>query len=62
MWEEENILINQLEQLKVAGQLLNHTILYVVPVEKSALELFNEIDNNIFKNSSMSKYHGVVIK
>ncbi|KAK4706299.1 hypothetical protein R3W88_034145 [Solanum pinnatisectum] len=38
MCEEENILISQLEELKVEGQLLDHTFIDVVIVEKSTLE------------------------
>ena len=59
MCEEEKILISQLEELKVEGQLLDHTFIDVVIVEKSTLELCNEVDNIIFKNSSMCKYEGV---
>ncbi|KAK4733897.1 hypothetical protein R3W88_008158 [Solanum pinnatisectum] len=55
----KKILISQLEELKVEGQLLDHTFIDVVIVEKSTLELCNEVDNIIFKNSSMCKYEGV---
>ena len=47
--EEEKILINQLEELKFEDQLLDYTYIDVVPVEKSALELCNEVDNIIKK-------------
>jgi len=59
MCEEEKILISQLEELRVEGQLLDYTVIDVVTVEKSALELCNEVDNIIFKNSSMCKYEDV---
>ncbi|KAK4731661.1 hypothetical protein R3W88_024649 [Solanum pinnatisectum] len=59
MCEEEKIRIRQLEELKVEGQLLDHNFIDVVIVEKSTLELCNEDDNIIFKNSSMCKYEGV---
>ncbi|KAK4713446.1 hypothetical protein R3W88_019353 [Solanum pinnatisectum] len=59
MCEEEKILISQLEELKVEGQLLDHTFIDIVIVEKSTVELCNEVDNIIFKNSSMCKYEGV---
>ncbi|KAK4707008.1 hypothetical protein R3W88_033447 [Solanum pinnatisectum] len=47
MCEEEKILISQLEELKVEVQLLDHTFIDVVIVEKSTLELCNEVDNII---------------
>ncbi|KAK4717982.1 hypothetical protein R3W88_016320 [Solanum pinnatisectum] len=59
MCEEEKIVISELEELKVEGQLLDHTFVNIVIVEKSTLELCNEVDNTIFKNSSMCKYEGV---
>ena len=40
-------------------QLLDHTFTDVVPVEKSALELRNEVDNIIYKNSCMCIYEGI---
>ncbi|KAK4737175.1 hypothetical protein R3W88_000872 [Solanum pinnatisectum] len=49
MCEEEKMLISQLEELKVEGQLLDHTFIDGVIVEKSILELCNEVDNIVFK-------------
>ena len=57
--EEEKMLISQLEELKLEGQLLDHTFIDVVPVEMSTLELCKEVDNIIFKNSSVYKYEDV---
>ncbi|KAK4721449.1 hypothetical protein R3W88_011682 [Solanum pinnatisectum] len=45
MCEEEKLLINQLEDLKLEGQSLDHTFIDVVTVEKSTLELCNEVAN-----------------
>ncbi|KAK4706571.1 hypothetical protein R3W88_033870 [Solanum pinnatisectum] len=39
MCQEEKLLINQLEDLKVEGQLLDHTFIDVVTVEKSTLDM-----------------------
>lgn len=45
--EEKILLISQLEKLKVEDKLLGHTFIGGVIVEKSILELYNEV-NNIF--------------